>query len=181
MTEPAFVDLPRDVELVDVVDEADRPLGVLPLAEVHRQGLYHRSVRVAVFDAAGRVYLQKRCKSKDLYPGRLDLSATGHVRAGESREAAALRELREELGLVAERLRHVADVAGSPDTNFEFITLYTAGRLDAQPQPNPAEVDSGFFADRSEVDYLLANYRDQLTPGLVHSMEKGLLFPVEGL
>lgn len=181
MTEPAFVDIPRDVELVDVVDEADRPIGVLPLAEVHRQGLYHRSVRVAVFDGSGRVYLQKRSKAKELYPGRLDLSATGHVRAGESRESAALRELHEELGLSAERLRHVADVAGSPDTNFEFITLYTAGRLDAQPQPNPEEVESGFFADRSEVDYLLANYRDQLTPGLVHSMEKGLLFPVEGL
>lgn len=181
MTEPAFVDMPRDEELVDVVDEADRPIGVLSLAEAHRQGLYHRSVRVAVFDAAGRVYLQKRSKAKELYPGRLDLSATGHVRAGESREAAALRELREELGLRAERLRRVAEVPGSPDTNFEFITLYTAGRLDAQPQPNPAEVESGFFADRSEVDYLLANYRDQLTPGLVHSMEKGLLFPVEGL
>ncbi|MEW5772679.1 MAG: NUDIX domain-containing protein [Thermodesulfobacteriota bacterium] len=181
MAEPKVTIIPPDAELVDVVDEADRPIGVLPLAEVHRQGLYHRSVRVAVFDHAGRVYLQKRSKAKELYPGRLDLSATGHVRAGESREAAALRELQEELGIAAERLRHVADVAGSPDTNFEFITLYTAGRLDALPRPNPDEVESGFFADRSELDYLMANYRDQLTPGLVHSLEKGLLFPVEGL
>jgi len=181
MTESVRADIPRDLELVDVVDEADRPIGVLPLAEVHRQGLYHRSVRVAVFDRHGRVYLQKRSQSKDLYPGRLDLSATGHVRAGEAREAAALRELREELGLAAERLVRVTDLAGSPDTNFEFITLYTAGRLDAPPQPNPDEVESGFFADRSELDYLMANYRDQLTPGLVHSLEKGLLFPVEGL
>jgi isopentenyl-diphosphate delta-isomerase len=169
------------VELVDVVDESDRPIGVLPLTEVHRQGLYHRSVRVAVFDRQGRVYLQKRSSAKELYPGRLDLSATGHVKAGEAREAAALRELHEELGLTADRLHHVADVAGSPDTNFEFITLYTAGRLDAQPRPNPAEVESGFFADRSELDFLMTNYRDQLTPGLVHSLEKGLLFPVEGL
>lgn len=170
-----------DIELVDVVDEFDRPLAVLPLSDVHRQALFHRSVRVAVFDRQGRVYLQKRSRSKELYPGRLDLSATGHVRAGESREAAARRELREELGLTAERLRHVGDVLGSPDTNFEFITLYTAGRLDAQPNPNPEEVESGFFAEPSELDYLLANYRDQLTPGLVHSVEKGLLFPVEGL
>ena len=181
MGEAQDATIPPAVELVDVVDEEDRPIGVLPLSEVHRQGLYHRSVRVAIFDRAGRVYLQKRSSAKELYPGRLDLSATGHVRAGESREAAALRELHEELGLKAERLTHVADVAGSPDTNFEFITLYTAGRLDASPQPNPEEVESGFFADRSELDYLMANYRDQLTPGLVHSLEKGLLFPVEGL
>ena len=166
-------------ELVEVVDDRDRPLCLIPLPEVHRQSLPHRSVLILLFDLNGRLYLQKRSARKTLYPGRLDLSATGHVRGGESREAAALRELREELGVRVRSLRLLSEVPAGPDTGWEVVTLYTAGRVPEPPCPDGDEVESGLFVEPAELDYLVRNYRDMLTPGLVHFWESGLLFPSE--
>lgn len=163
-------------ELVDIVDHNDRPLLVMPLTEAHRQALPHRAVLVLVYDPAGRLYLQKRGPHKSLYPNRYDLSATGHVRAGESRQAGAARELREELGLVAKNLTLLDAVPASEQTGNEFITLFSAGRTAETPRPNPEEVAGGMFVDRTELAALVRDYRDCLTAGLVYFFEAGKLF-----
>lgn len=165
------------VELVDIVDARDRPLLVMPLSEAHRQGLFHRSVMVLVFDAAGRLYLQKRGPQKSLYPGRFDLSATGHVQAGEAREAAAARELHEELGLAALSLVLIDAAPATRETAYEFVTLFSAGRTSEPPRPNPDEVAGGMFVDEAELTALVRDYRDWLTPAVVHFYEKKVLFP----
>ena len=164
-------------ELVEVVDLRDRPLAVVPLAEAHRQVLLHRAVLVLVYNREGKVFLQRRSNAKQLFPGRWDLSATGHVQAGESREEAAIRELEEELGVRVERLALREEVPAGVETGFEFITLFSAGRILAEPSPNPEEVDGGLFVDSHELAYLVEHYRDMLTPGLVYFWEKGLIFP----
>jgi isopentenyl-diphosphate delta-isomerase len=166
-------------ELVDIVDENDRPLMVMPLAEAHRQSLYHRSVLVLVFDPRGKLYLQKRGPHKSLYPNRYDLSATGHVQAGESRLAAAARELEEELGLRAKTLVQLDTAPASEQTGYEFVTLFSAGRSAEPPRPNPREVAGGMFVDRVELAALVRDYRDCLTPGLVHFFNKNSLFSQE--
>jgi isopentenyldiphosphate isomerase len=163
--------------MVEVVDALDRPLGRMPLPHVHRQGLRHRSVLVLVYNPLGQVYLQKRSPHKSLYPGRWDISATGHVRAGESREEAGLRELEEELGIRAEKLDLVHKVDAGPETGWEFVTLFTAGKLDQEPWPNPQEVADGYFYEPGELNCLVERFRDLTTPGLVHFWEKGLIFP----
>lgn len=165
------------VELVDIVDARDRPLLVMPLSEAHRQGLFHRSVMVLVYDPDGRLYLQKRGPQKSLYPGRFDLSATGHVRAGEAREEAAARELFEELGLPAPTLTLLDAVPASRETAFEFVTLFSAGRTSEAPRPSPDEVAGGMFVDEAELSALVRDYRDWLTPAVVHFFEKRTLFP----
>ncbi|MCS7338324.1 MAG: NUDIX domain-containing protein, partial [Verrucomicrobiae bacterium] len=88
-------------EFFDVVNAADEVIGRQPRAEVHRLGLLHRAVHVLVFNSRGQVYLQKRAHTKDRQPGLWDSSASGHVDAGEDYDTAALRELREELGIAA--------------------------------------------------------------------------------
>lgn len=168
---------PSPAELVEVVDEQDRPIAVLPLSEVHKQCLRHRSVMVLLYNAQGKVFLQKRSRTKALYPGRWDISATGHVQAGESGEDAALRELREELGIVADSLRLKHRVEAGPDTGWEFVTFYSAGKTNQQPTLSPQELDGGYFLDEQELERLIANFRNLLTPGLVYSWEKGLIFP----
>lgn len=167
-------------EMVEAVDAADRPLAVVSLAEAHRQGLPHRAVLVMLFNTAGKLYIQKRSQGKRLYPGRWDLSATGHVKAGEAREAAALRELREELGIGLDRLLLWREVTARQAGALEFVSLYHAGRVKQQPRPNPEEVETGMWVDREELDYLAREFRDQLTPGLVHFWERDLIFPRTG-
>lgn len=87
------------LELFDVVDAQDRVIGQAPRGEVHARGLWHRAVHIWVFNRAGQVFLQQRSLAKDMSPGLWDSSCSGHVDAGEEYDAAAWRELGEELGL----------------------------------------------------------------------------------
>ena len=86
-------------DLFDVVNADDQVIGTEKRSVVHRTQLLHRSIHVFVFNAEGKLYLQKRSLTKDSSPGKWVSSCSGHVDSGESYDMAALRELGEELGL----------------------------------------------------------------------------------
>ncbi len=89
-------------ELLVVVDEDDRVLENRRRAECHADPtLLHRSTHVVV-ECAGGLLLQRRGFDKDKAAGLWDSACSGHVRPGESYLDAAVRELEEELGIVAE-------------------------------------------------------------------------------
>jgi len=88
-----------DHEALEVLDAEGRPTGATKArAEVHRDGDWHRAFHLWVMHPDGSVLLQRRSRSKDLAPGRVDVSVAGHVRPGET-WIDALREADEELGL----------------------------------------------------------------------------------
>ncbi len=62
-------------------------------------GLKQAGVYVALVNAAGEIYVQHRTKVKRLWPDRKAISASGHVDPGETFEQAAVREVKEELGI----------------------------------------------------------------------------------
>jgi 8-oxo-dGTP pyrophosphatase MutT (NUDIX family) len=87
-------------ELFDVLDESGLRVGEpRERAEVHAKGLVHRAIHVWLFDAEGRVLIQRRGTDVDHMPGYLSPSAGGHVDAGEASQVAAIRETFEETGL----------------------------------------------------------------------------------
>ena len=92
--------LPMNEEIFDIVNGRDEVIGRLPRAQAHREGRKHRAVHVLVFNARGEVFLQKRSRTKDTFPGAWDSSCSGHLDSGEDYDAGAVRELGEELGLV---------------------------------------------------------------------------------
>ncbi len=90
-------------ERVDVVDDLGRPTGrVVWKSDAHRRGIPHRCFHcwVSGADDADQPYLlvQRRAATKDTWPGRLDVTAAGHLAAGEE-PLDGLREVEEELGL----------------------------------------------------------------------------------
>jgi len=112
-------------EFFDVVNEHDEVVGRAPRREVHARDLLHRAIHVLVYNARGEVFLQKRSLTKDTAPGLWDSSTSGHVDAGEDYDASAVRELREEIGLMvaacpARRLR----IAACAETDWEFLWVY---------------------------------------------------------
>ncbi|GIO32293.1 MULTISPECIES: NUDIX hydrolase [Paenibacillus] len=88
-------------ELFDIYDEQDRKIGTAPRDEVHAKGYLHHSFHCWIVrdTPEGRFILfQKRQNTKDTFPGCFDITAAGHLSAGETVEDA-VREVEEELGI----------------------------------------------------------------------------------
>jgi isopentenyldiphosphate isomerase len=112
-------------EIFDVVDDRDRVIGKQTRREVHRRGLKHRAVHVLVFNPRGEVFLQKRSFKKDTFPGAWDSSASGHLDSGETYDACAVREVREEIGLFLEKTpKRLFKIEACAQTGQEFVWVY---------------------------------------------------------
>ncbi|WP_233246055.1 NUDIX hydrolase [Coraliomargarita sinensis] len=112
-------------ELFDVVDEQDRVLRSEARSVVHRDGLLHRAVHIFVFNSSGELYLQRRSMNKDSAPGKWVSSCSGHVDSGENYDAAARRELGEEIGLYDPiNMKPVFKEAACRPTGNEFVWVY---------------------------------------------------------
>ena len=102
----ALIDTQSGAELLTIYDADGRPCGARPRAVVHTQGLFHHVCHLwvaGVRDGVPGLWLQQRPSARPLYPGGSDLATTGHFDPGETPETAALREAREEIGLVLDQ------------------------------------------------------------------------------
>ncbi len=167
----------QHTELLEFVDVQKRPLGVLPREDIHNQNLMHKSVQVLLFNREKKLYIQQRSHNKDVYPGYWDVSAAGHVLSGESGIEAAMRELKEELGIQVNNMRFVYEFSATYYTGYEFLSLYVTGPCAEIPDPDPEEVVQGIFVSKQEMNYLINFYSRILTPGLLHYWRTGCLFP----
>ncbi len=164
------------IEDVEVVDTANRPFLVMPLAEAHRQTLAHRSVIVLVYDHdLARVYLRKN-GPMGTFPGRWDVTARDHVAAGQSSHDAALRCLGRVLDGRHERLRHVLHLEASLETGREFVSVHCCEKGRA-PLRTDGRLASGFSAfNRDDLGYIIREFREVVTPVLIHLWDRGALF-----
>jgi isopentenyl-diphosphate delta-isomerase len=126
-----------------LVDEGNRAVGAAPKQAIHRQGLLHRAFSIFMVDARGRILLQRRNPRKYHSGGLWANSCCGHPRPGERTVTAARRRLNEELGVTDPlRFGFFARYQAALDHGMqenELVYVYF-GRLESQPQPNPAEV-----------------------------------------
>lgn len=67
--------------------------------ECHSKGFWHKAVALYVINSKNQVLLQKRSANKKLWPNLWDMTAGGHVLAGEFGFQAIMREMKEELGI----------------------------------------------------------------------------------
>lgn len=155
-------------EWFDVVNGSDEVVGRAPRTVVHAQGLWHRAVHVLVFNAAGEVFLQKRSMTKDVAPGLWDSSCSGHLDAGEDYDAAAGRELREELGLPlpGPPARWQRFCAGA-ETGWEFVWTY---RVQAEGPfvLHPGEIERGEWFAPGQVSAWMEREPAVFSPAFRH-------------
>lgn len=87
-------------EIIDELDETGAATGRRFTRDfVHRRGLWHRTVHVWILNSSGELLVQRRSSFKESHPGLWDISAAGHCSSGDSSRGAAVREVKEELGL----------------------------------------------------------------------------------
>ncbi len=146
-------------EIFDVVDAKNQVTGQAPRGEVHAKGLRHRAVHVFVFNRHGELWLQQRSHLKDVHPLAWDSSAAGHLDSGEDYATAAVRELKEELGIEAPTAC-VGMVPACEATGWEFVELHVAehsGPMNFAPE----EIVTGqFFRVEQIGDWIAARPQD---------------------
>lgn len=128
--------MPNDMgnAMLEVVDANNRIAGRAPREQIHRRGLWHRTSHVwLILEEPGALVFQLRSANKDIASGLFDVSVGGHVDAGEDADAAAVRELEEELGLAVSvddltplGVRQTAGLFGDL-TDCEFQALFALG------------------------------------------------------
>ena len=86
-------------EQLELLDDEGNSLGRgKARAHVHVDGDWHRAFHLWVVRGDRHVLVQRRAQSKDLEPGKVDVSVGGHVRFGEALPDV-VREADEEIGL----------------------------------------------------------------------------------
>lgn len=153
-------------ELLDVVNERDEVIGTERRSVIHALGLFHRAVHVLVFDPQGRVFLQLRAPWKDRHPNVWDSSASGHVDAAEGYDAAARRELAEELQIQPQALEYLFGLEPGPDTDNEFVRIYRCV-WSGPVTINPAEIAAGRWFTPSELNAMIDRAPSSCAPALV--------------
>ncbi len=86
-------------ELLDIVNENDEIIGQDTKGNKFRKSLISRNVAIFILDDNKKLLITKRSSRKESFPNRYDLAACGNVKAGESYEDAAKREVTEELSI----------------------------------------------------------------------------------
>jgi isopentenyldiphosphate isomerase len=147
------------------VDLEDCVVGHVRRGDAHRDpSLIHRSVQVVIFTSDGRVLLQRRAATKDLFPGYLCASASGHVMAGDDFDQTVQRELIEELG-VAPAIMYLNKALVYSEMETEITALFLA-RCDGPFTFSPTETDGGIFLAQDDALALRSDPAAQITPAL---------------
>lgn len=87
-------------EFIDIFNSEGKPLNKIALkSEAHKNGWFHQTVHIWFFTKDHQILLQQRGKNKDIFPLLWDVSVAGHIVTGEHIEIAAIREIKEEIGI----------------------------------------------------------------------------------
>lgn len=87
-------------ELLYVVDEFNEKLKPQPRHKVFKKGLWRRTTHVWIFDKTGRILCQRRSLKKTVGAGLWESSVAGHIGPNDNYFTGAVREVKEETGIV---------------------------------------------------------------------------------
>jgi len=157
-------------ELFIVVDENDEIIGYKTRYECHHDPtLIHRTAGVAIYNDKGELLLQKRSLSKDKEPGVYGLSSAGHLLKNDTYVSAAIREMKEELGIETQ-VFYVGKFLFNGKTEKEMCSVYK-GTHNGPFKINEEEVDSVIFISKNELPRKLLSGEIQLTECGLESMK----------
>ena len=173
-------------EYLDILGEDLLPTGETATRErVHREGLLHSAVIVAIVDENNRILIQKRAEEKEKYGGLWDVSVAGHTPAGHYEIDTTFLESMEEVNISIPIVTHVANFKGlrsfldkrviKQDGKPDFIEnqLYTVYML----FPNIEQIRQ-IRVQKSEVSAVdwktMHEIREMMAEGLFHPRTKWL-------
>ena len=138
-------------ELIDILTSGGKPTGKTALkSEAHKKGWYHATIHVWFYTDDKKVLLQKRASVKKVFPNLWDVSVAGHIGVGEQIEMAAIREVKEEIGIdisttdlikIGLRKDEIVHLNGILDNEFKHIFMCKLTTSVSQLTMQKGEVD----------------------------------------
>lgn len=130
-------------ELVILVNEKNKQIGLMPKMEAHEKAVLHRAFSVFVFNNKNELMLQQRALHKYHSPGLWTNTCCSHQRDGETNIAAGKRRLGEEMGFVTDLEESISFIYKAPFDNglteheYDHVLL---GTYEGEPKINKDEV-----------------------------------------
>jgi isopentenyl-diphosphate Delta-isomerase len=169
--------MPINSELIYTVDEWGNLLNLEPRENLHltKSSKRHAAVIGMILRNDGKLLVQWRASNK-LGGNRLDVSATTHVRKGETYESALQRSFENELKVkTLIPLIHAFDFRYEEDLGDhkenEFCKVYF-GRYDGKYEPNPEEIDSVEFMTLAELQKFVSEKSEKATKWLRETVKR---------
>jgi len=129
-------------ELLDIVNDEDIVTGQEMRSTIHQLGSQHRGVHVFLFTSDGKMLVQKRSADRTAFPSTLDCSVSEHVKAGESYFDAAVRGMKEEMGVEGIEVKPLVKFRMNYGVNDNEISTLYEGVVDpAKVKFDPIEIE----------------------------------------
>jgi len=156
----------QEKQLVVLVDENDKEIGVEEKIKAHREGRLHRAFSIFIFNSKGEMLLQQRARHKYHCGGLWTNACCSHPRPGESLNDAVHRRLKEEMGFDCELkeifsfIYYVEFDNGLKEHEFDHVFI---GLFDGEVKPNPDEVQDFKWVKIEELVKDIASNPDKYT------------------
>ncbi len=118
-------------EILEVIDEDDKVVGLQTRSKIHKDGLLHREIHIWFITPQGEIIFQHRAKNKDTYPDKLDATVGGHVEPKMSYEETAVKECKEETGIDID-LSKLTFLRKMRKESFDEVTKLTNNTIRSQ-------------------------------------------------
>ncbi|HCQ31501.1 TPA: hypothetical protein DIU27_03935 [Candidatus Collierbacteria bacterium] len=152
-------------EFQDIVNSKDEVVGTLPRGVIWDNNLQSntRVVNIFVVDGEKKILLPVRSLKKRYLPGGFDFSCGENLQAGEEYKEAAIRGLKEELGLAGLNVSEMGSFKPDPNNGFYcFGKVYMAKVLSgAEIHANLEEVSEIRWFDAQEIKEMLVDQKEK--------------------
>ena len=157
-----------------IVNKDDKVIGAEEMKVVQAKGLIHRIVRIFLFNLKGQLFLQRRAVTMDTFPNRWDQSVGGHVDEGEDYHHAAIREMKEELGVKSIKLEKVIKFYHEEHIENKVLKRFNMlyeGVYDGKINLNKLEVSDGKWFELKDLEVLIGENPNDFTPAFIKTYQ----------
>lgn len=158
-------------EYLDIVNDNDQVIDSAPFQDIYKNMSQHRIVHILIFNQQGELLLQMRSKTKSTHPSHWSTSVSGHVKKGETYKQAALREAKEELGIVPEITEMYKEKYTNAKGHRKFLTVYQAIDTGHTFSLDPEEVERVEYKSLEEIKHMI-QAGDPFHPELLFILQK---------
>jgi len=166
----------RDEDIsVILVDQNDHVIGYGEKLDVHRKGLLHRAFSVLLFNEKGELLIQQRSDTKYHAAGLWANTCCGHPFPGEDVQGAAVRRLKEEMGIVAD-VEFLTNIYYKKSLDHgmiehEYVHVFKAEYTGQHISPDPSEVSAFEWKMPADIRAEIPHMPDKYAGWFVHYIE----------